>query len=358
MRVWQFVPTLLPYDAVGNAVRGFHRRLRALGVDAEILVSGSGAPPGTHSVAAAAIRDDDLIVYHLASRSPEGVRLVERHPNVVLHYHNITPPALVLPWLPAEALELALARREAARIGSLARLATAVSRYNAVDLEELGARDVVVTGTIAQFADLAAEPSTGLLARLEHDHDVRGRPYDWLFVGRLTPHKQVDRLIVAFAAFRHATGHDARLTLIGRPASPSYLRHLRSLIESLRLRRRVRLVARALPPAALADHYRAASVYVSASLHEGFGLPLLEAMTFGLPVAALAAAAVPETVGDAGVLIDEPDPLAIAAGAWVAASRRDDLQLPMQARVARFANDAVFERMLAALKTVGLEVPA
>lgn len=358
MRVIQFVPALLPHDAVGNIVRGLDERLRALGLATGILVAGDTPPPGAASVRHAELEPDDIVLYHLASRSPEGARLVARHPNVVVHYHNITPPELLLPWLPADALELAMARREAARILRAARLTMAVSAYNAEDARALGARDLVVTGTLSRHDQLIASPTTEVFERLRHDRARRGSPHDWLFVGRLTPHKRAEDLVAALFAYRHATGTDAALTIVGRPASRRYLAHLRRRVSALRLTARVRIITRPLAPSALADHFRAASVYVTASRHEGFGLPLLEAMSFGLPIAGLAAAAVTETVATAGVLVDRADPLELAAAAATAAELAPRLRPAMDARLRAYDSDAAFARILEGLRSVGLEVPA
>jgi glycosyltransferase involved in cell wall biosynthesis len=59
--------------------------------------------------------------------------------------------------------------------------------------------------------------------------------------------------------------------------------------------------------------YRSADVFVSCSDHEGFGIPLVEAMGHGLPVVAYGAAAVPSTVGDAGIVLPEKSPAMVAA---------------------------------------------
>jgi glycosyltransferase involved in cell wall biosynthesis len=351
VRVRQFVPVLLPHDAVGNIVRAIDQRLRASGVDAGILVVSATPPPGAESLARARLRDDDLVLYHLAGNAPEGLRLVAAHPNVVVHYHNITPPELFLPWLPEVAVGLAMARREAALIVRRARILTAVSAYNA---EDLGARDVVVTGTLSQHDTLASLAPTPLLPRLREDWERRGRPHDWLFVGRLTPHKRPEDVIAALAAWRAGSGEDARLTLVGRPASPAYLRFLRRRISELGLAHRVHRRLRPVPPAQLADHYRAAAVYVSASRHEGFGLPLLEAMSMGVPIAALARAAVPETVGDAGILVERADPVELAAAAGIAATRRTQLAPRMAERLRAYDNDRAWAALSAVLAEAGV----
>jgi glycosyltransferase involved in cell wall biosynthesis len=353
VRVVQFVPTLLAHDAVGNIVRRLDAYLHNHGVEAQVAVAGHRPPPGALTIERLRLDDHDLVLYHLASRSPEGARLAARHPNVVVHYHNITPAELMLPWLPAEAIELAMARREAVTIVERARLVTAVSRYNADDLAtNLGCGDAVVTGTLSEHGTLRSLPPSPWRARLGDDWDARGRPHDWLSVGRLTPHKRQDDVIAAFAAYRAASGEDARLRLVGRPANRRWLTYLRSLAADLGIAHRVQILVRAVPSNVLADLYRTAGVYVSASRHEGFGLPFLEAMSMEVPIAALARAAVTETVADAGVLVDEERPAELAAAAWAAASSRSTLAPCMQARLAAFDNERIASHILELLRSL------
>ena len=126
----------------------------------------------------------------------------------------------------------------------------------------------------------------------------------WLFVGRLAPNKCQHDLIAAFAAYRPLYDHGARLTLIGSEAAPSYSDALYGLVDDLGLTAAVTF-AGPVTDAELAAYYDDADVFVCLSRHEGFCVPLLEAMRHDVPVVALAAGAVPDTVGDAGVLLED-----------------------------------------------------
>jgi glycosyltransferase involved in cell wall biosynthesis len=107
----------------------------------------------------------------------------------------------------------------------------------------------------------------------------------------------------------------ARLWLVGGSSSDAYVRAVRGLVEALGLEGAVRLTG-SVSPAALAAYYAAADVFVCASDHEGFCVPLLEAMHSGLPVVAYASSAVPETLGGAGVCLPEKSPGVVAAAVW------------------------------------------
>jgi glycosyltransferase involved in cell wall biosynthesis len=133
----------------------------------------------------------------------------------------------------------------------------------------------------------------------------------WLYVGRVAPHKAQHVLVQALAVHHRLHGPGARLRLVGFVASGAYRDALESYVDDLGLRGAVTMESD-LTAGQLAAEYRAADVFVSASAHEGFGVPLLEAMHHGLPVVAVGSAAIPETVGDAALLLGEADPVLLA----------------------------------------------
>nr|MDP9332102.1 glycosyltransferase [Actinomycetota bacterium] len=152
-------------------------------------------------------------------------------------------------------------------------------------------------------------PDPAELGRLS---DARaGGGVDWLFVGRLAPNKAQHDIVKAFAADRHLYDDRARLHLVGASSSHRYETALSDFVEALGLGDAVQ-IAGPVSAAALTAHYETADVYVIASEHEGFCVPLLEAMHHRVPIVAYSAAAVPETVGDAGLLLDAKDAYTVA----------------------------------------------
>ena len=133
-----------------------------------------------------------------------------------------------------------------------------------------------------------------------------------MFVGRLAPNKAQHDIVKALAAYRQFHDAGARLVLVGGGTDEPYGRALRRFVHALGLDDAVTF-AGAASAEQLVAHYEAADVFVVCSEHEGFCVPLLEAWHFGLPVVAYAAAAVPETLGDAGILLGVKDACTIAA---------------------------------------------
>ena len=173
-----------------------------------------------------------------------------------------------------------------------------------------------------------------------------------LFVGRVSPNKRQDDLLRMLAYYRRCIDPDAHLVLVGSYRDqPTYYARLRELSRALGLEDAVTFTGK-VSTAALVAHYRAASCFVSLSEHEGFGVPLLEAMRFDLPVVAYDAAAVGETVGGAGLLLRDRD-LAVAAETAALASEdralRERLAVAGRRRIRDFDADTVAQQTRAVL---------
>jgi glycosyltransferase involved in cell wall biosynthesis len=124
-----------------------------------------------------------------------------------------------------------------------------------------------------------------------------------LYVGRLAPNKGCDDLIKILYAYRKYVYPDAHLWLVGDRSLLIYTQYLENLAARLGLQDAVTLAGR-VSLNALRTYYEAADLFVYASRHEGFGVPLVESMYFDVPILAYKATAVPETLGNAGVLFD------------------------------------------------------
>jgi glycosyltransferase involved in cell wall biosynthesis len=149
-----------------------------------------------------------------------------------------------------------------------------------------------------------------VLARLERAKHDGGS--DWLFVSRVAPHKCQHDVVRALAAYRRLYDPKARLHLVGGAGSAAYVSMLERYVAALGLAGAVTLTG-SVPAAALKSYYRSADVFVCLSEHEGFCVPVIEAMRLSTPVVAFASTALPETVAGAGVLLEAKDPVTVAA---------------------------------------------
>jgi glycosyltransferase involved in cell wall biosynthesis len=290
-------------DAIGNQMSRMRTLFREWGYDSQVYapmrdqrIPDAGLPPSDYSS-----DPDNVLVYHYSAYSSLNDLVLGLPDKVVFYYHNVTPPDFFRLYDPDLAARLARGRREAARFRDCFRAWT-VSEYNAQDMLEMGFKHVTVTPLFIYVDELlSAAQSNGARQIAERYADGW---VNWLFVGRLAPNKRQDDIIRAFVYYHRNVNPHSRLFLVGSDAGlPAYRFELevmaaRTVPEHIHLPGAVSFEA-------LAGYYRAASVFVSMSEHEGFGIPLVEAMNFDIPIVAFKAAAVPGTLGGAGVLVND-----------------------------------------------------
>ncbi len=312
--VHQFVPALIARDATGSHTLLLRQALRDAGWRSEIFAEathdellGETLPIDAYRGLAA---PGDVLVYQFSTSSAVADFLAERPEPLVLDYHNVTRPALYGGWDPVSGARSAAALEQLGRLAPRAALGLADSAYNVADLLEAGCPRTAVVPVLVDLDRLVAAPDPRVAARLAAGKAEGGS--DWLFVGRLVPSKAQHDLVKAVWAYRRLYDPLARLHLVGPTPSGRYLASLRGFVADLGLAGAVRIWGE-VSDAALAAHFGAADAYVSLSVHEGFGVPLLEAMRASVPVVALAAGAVEGTLGGAGLVLERTEPAYVAA---------------------------------------------
>jgi L-malate glycosyltransferase len=305
--IHQFVPMLHRADAVGRHTLRLHEVLLGRGIASHVYVEMDD--PETASVTRPFARyaedaaSGDVLVYQFATASALAPWLGARPEALVVNYHNVTPPEYYAPWDNGMARHQLLAQTQLRALAPRAALGLAVSAFNERELRQAGfARTAVVPPAAMAPAVSAARQASPSPA---------GAGARWVSVGRQAPNKAIELAVMALLV-THAH-HDAAATLsvVGRPVVPSYTAALHQFVDELGLREAVTFTG-ALSDDLLAAVMRGADVLVVPSRHEGFGVPVLEAMTSGLPVVANGAGALPEVVGEAGLLVDADDPYALA----------------------------------------------
>ncbi|HWH14443.1 MAG TPA: glycosyltransferase, partial [Miltoncostaeaceae bacterium] len=232
------------------------------------------------------------------------------------------------------------------RLGDLrgrTRVLIAYSAFNAADLRAAGLGEPVVMPLLLDAAPPPPPPPPD------------GPPV-LLTVGRIAPNKRLEDVMRVTALLQRAHAPDASLLVVGAADSfEPYRDALAALGRRVGLRN-VRFLGR-VPDAALRAAYSGAHAYLCMSVHEGFCVPVVEAMQHGLPVVARAAGAVPETLGGAGIALGDEDPAVFAEALWevVRPGRvRDALRAAMPARLAELAPERTAARLRAALAPLGV----
>ncbi|HET7489710.1 MAG TPA: glycosyltransferase family 4 protein [Acidimicrobiales bacterium] len=309
--VHQFLPTFAEHDAIGMHVRRLQRLLRGAGYASDVYADDIHAEVRGRALPFRDFRpapgERPWVLYHSSTGSTMAAELAGAGLPLVVDYHNITLPRFFERWEPLAAHSMRAGREQLRVLAPAATFGIADSTFNEADLVRAGFARTAVSPILVDFADYDVAPDQRALARLRKG----GGPL-WLFVGRVAPNKCQHDVIAAFAAYRRLHAPDARLRIVGGRTSQLYWQALEELIADLGLGDAVRLTDSISFPELLA-HYEAADVFVCLSEHEGFCVPVLEAMRFDVPVVAYGASAVPETVGDAAVVLPGKDPVLVAA---------------------------------------------
>ncbi|MHB8682635.1 MAG: glycosyltransferase family 4 protein [Acidimicrobiales bacterium] len=312
-RIDQVLHILAARDAIGSHVLHTRDVLREAGYESDVYAAGTQP-----EVAAEALPLEELpaaasgrwLLFH-HSTGATAAEVVQRRPDpLIVDYHNVTPAALVAPWAPWLREELELGVEQFERLAPKAFFGIAHSEYSRKELVAAGCGDTAVAPPIVDLDALAATPDNATMAQLSEQRAVRGGA-DWLFVGRLSPHKAPHDLVKAFACYRQCFDGSARLHLVGGFLGVDYPRALDRFCQRLGVADAVHLVG-SVPQEVLAAYYRTADVFVCASDHEGFCVPLVEAMAAGLPVVAYDSSAVGETVGTGGLVLSDKSPMSFA----------------------------------------------
>jgi glycosyltransferase involved in cell wall biosynthesis len=321
-------PTILPGDAVGHDILHMWRILEAQGHAVELFSANWGKPDprSQDDLSVDDFLDGDpsaLILLHHAIGWAPAVRVIaEARCRRVVRYHNVTPAHFYDSLSQTYADFCRLGRRQLHELAQAqCDLYLADSPFNRGDLCEAGAdpqRCVVVPpfNDIEHLAQVPADP--------EVLRDYGDGRTNLLFVGRRAPNKGHRFLIDAFAAYQRGYDPDSRLLLVGKgdAAMSDYTAALREQVRRLGLQTQVIFLDGA-TESELRGYYATASVFVLASEHEGFCVPAVEAMALRVPIVAYGTTAVPQTVGEAGLVWDQPDPFLLAQS--IACAVRDPL---------------------------------
>ncbi len=312
-RIDQVIPSFARRDAIGYHSLQVRELLRHLGFQSEIFYARAAPDAETEGQPLGRLgpgHPGRWLLYQLSIGSAAGDLVMSRPETLLVNYHNITPADLLRAWEPVVAEEVSWGRRQLRELATRTRAAIAVSRFNEAELVASGYRHTSVAPPLVDLDSFGGRADPQLSARLAARRRQGG--HDLLFVGKLSPHKAQHELVEALALYRELYDPDARLHLVGGALSEAYHRALSSFAGELGLAEAVDITGSVSHEQIIA-HYQAADVFVCASKHEGFCVPLVEAMHHGLPVVAFEAGAVSETLGGAGLVSPRPDPLWMAA---------------------------------------------
>ena len=315
-RVHQVLTQLGYGDAIGHEVLGIQQILRSSGFESDIFVESADyrLKPLTRNCfeLPTACDSESLIIHHFSIGSKASRIAFALPSRMILIYHNITPPhyfsgLIEGPEIKSVAWQCYTGRRELSAYRSRCHLALGDSSFNRQELVELGfPRTDVLPPVLPNLPHLNVRTESALTSSFDDDFT------NILFVGRIIPHKRIEDLIRIFGAYHHMHNSRSRLVIVGSHVGfQNYRATLHDLAARLHLPE-VHFVGQ-VTDAELVSFYEIADVYLSASEHEGFCVPLIEAFHHQIPVLAYAATAVPSTMDGGGLLYDTKNPIIVAS---------------------------------------------
>jgi glycosyltransferase involved in cell wall biosynthesis len=309
-RVDQLLAGFADGDAISQEARILQKALRNIGVDSDIYAPVESTTPAIAHLCRPVTDyrdgDRDTVIFHYSIASEASSRFVDSTCKRIVRYHNITPEHFLQGFDDAVAAQVRDARVQLKAVAAQCDIVWADSEFNADEVRELGVEHV-------QAIPLFFHPTA---IEVAPDPDVLGKFGDGLtnilFVGRMAPNKSVEELILAFGWYQKTINPMSRLVLVGSEWScPRYFGMLRALANRLDLPNVC--FEGFVNDGGLAACYETASLFVCPSRHEGYCLPLLEAMCHNVPVVARHNGGMPGTLGQSGILFETDDPKELGA---------------------------------------------
>lgn len=315
-RIAILTPTLRPADAVSNDVLTMRRVLSARGHDVSVFADSSsvpGEPEQSPATALSYLRErSDVLIYHHSIGWDSGIEIFKAASCLkIVKYHNVTPPHFFTAISERHQRLCETGRSQVNDIvAAQPDLYLAASAFNRCDLLAAGSEThkTLVVPPFNQADELLAEP-----ADLEVLNEYDDASVNLLTVGGVRPNKGHADLIEAFALFYYTFHGQARLFIVGAEddAFESYAARLRKLIDGWSIASRIVFTGE-VSLDELKSYYLLADAMLMTSEHEGFSVPLVEAMAMKVPIVAYASTAIPETAKDAALIWSERDPFLMA----------------------------------------------
>lgn len=343
MRIIQLLPTMSYGDAVSNDALAISRMLKDIGASPAIYAENVDPRLREESVYflqdLPELKKDDLLIYHLSTGTELNFRIDSFHCRKVMIYHNITPPAYFAAYNRELEKLCVEGLRGMVHLRDSFRMVIADSSFNRQNLIDAGYQcPIHVAPILIPFEDYDREPDAETIRQYSD-----GRT-NILFVGRIAPNKKQEDAIRAFACYRQTYDPEARLILAGSASgTENYLEKLKRYARELGIEQNVVFPGH-ISFRQILSFYRTAGAFLCMSEHEGFCVPLAEAMHFQVPIVARDMCAVGETAGNAALLLEDnrPEPAAAALHHVITdQAMRKQLQMAASERLKDFSYDRV-----------------
>lgn len=313
MKIIQMLATISFGDAVGNDARALYESIKKKGYETGIYAENIDVRlNGTEGIKRIdqipQLKPEDIILYHLAIGTKLNFELKNYTGRKIIIYHNITPSEFFYGYN-FDSYHLCKDGLLGAKyLGGYAEYVLADSQFNKRCLLELGYQcKMDVLPILIPMEDYQKKPNQKIIEKYGNSDCT-----NILFTGRIAPNKKQEDIILAFAYYQKYYNKNSRLFLVGSDAGmESYSNQLNQYVKKLGVKN-VHFTGHIAFDEILA-YYRVADAFLCQSEHEGFCVPLVEAMIFNVPIIAYDNSAIAETLGGSGILLKDKNPLETAA---------------------------------------------
>lgn len=311
MKIIQVLPTISFGDAVSNDAIAIKNVLREENYKTEIYAENiDGRLPSKTALSIDklnSLNEEDIIIYHASIGTDLNYRLENYGGKLMMIYHNVTPPTFFHAYSPS-AEKLAQSGLDGMKyLSDKVLYCMADSNFNRQNLIDMGySCKIDVRPILIPFKDYLKKPEQSVINKYQNDGWI-----NIVFVGRLAPNKKQEDIVRSFYYYKKYINPKARLILIGSDSGmENYSKRLKDYIKVLGVEDVI--FPGHVTFAEILAYYRIADIFLCMSEHEGFCIPLVEAMSFKVPIIAFDSSAIGDTLGGSGILTNSKDPVFIA----------------------------------------------
>ena len=309
MKFYHITPSISTGDAIANDIFALQKISKSQGTETEIYSDEirSNVPVGaTHLMKYfPSVRKDDIIFFHLSGGSRLNTWINNVKCKKIMVYHNITPPYFFKPYDEFVYSYCKNGLEQTKKLKNSFDMVFTDSDFNKQNLLQMGYDcNIKTLPVLIPFSDYDSKPDKKIVD-LYNDEFI-----NILFVGRIAPNKCQHDVIEAFDAYQRNYNPASRLILVGSAFTEKYLGRLRDYVSLLGTKNvcftgHIRFDE-------LLAYYTISDIFLCQSEHEGFCVPLLEAMYFHKPIIAFESSAIGETLGDSAIVLKKKNPLETA----------------------------------------------
>lgn len=353
MRLFQVLTTISFGDAVSNdtlalhdtlAKQGYATKVFAENIDERLQKKHKHISP----IKKLKVARDDVIIYHMSTGTKLNYDIAEYKCKKIMIYHNVTPPEFFKGYSNI-AYNLCDQGRQALEfLKDKFDYVIGDSQYNIDELKKIGfTAPMRVLPILIPFDDYSKKPSSKIVFKYKDDGYT-----NILFTGRIAPNKKQEDVISAFYHYKKYYNPKSRLFLVGNSSGmESYQKRLDDYVAALGVEDVI--FTGHISFDQILAYYTLADLFLCMSNHEGFCVPVVEAMQFAIPVVAYNSSAVPDTLQGGGLVVDTDNPLEVAGvmnHLLTNAELKDTILKNQKARLASLGHEVVEARFLDYLK--------